>query len=232
MFTAVGRSPLAPHTATPRELQERLEAEREGVPFLIYRDGDGHQRLLQLAADRPHLTVGRRASADLALPWDTEVSRLHAELERIGNDWTVADDGLSHNGTFLNGQRVTGRKRVRNGDALTFGNTIVSFREPKGQISDPTTTPAQTAPGQRLTEAQRRLLICLARPYRESSFASPASNRQIADELHLSVDAIKAQLRGLYQLIGIEHLPQNQKRAALVLEAFGRGLILPRDLWS
>ena len=37
------------------------------------------------------------------LDWDSEISRVHAALERIGDDWTVVDDGLSHNGTYLNG---------------------------------------------------------------------------------------------------------------------------------
>ena len=41
------------------------------------------------------------------LDWDSEISRVHAALERIGDDWTVVDDGLSHNGTYLNGERVT-----------------------------------------------------------------------------------------------------------------------------
>ena len=33
-------SPLDAHAATPRDLQERIAAERRGTPFLIYRDAD------------------------------------------------------------------------------------------------------------------------------------------------------------------------------------------------
>ena len=33
---------------------------------------------------------------------------MHAELTRIGDDWVVCDEGLSHNGTFVNGERVRG----------------------------------------------------------------------------------------------------------------------------
>jgi DNA-binding CsgD family transcriptional regulator len=226
------RSPLAPHSATPRELKERLEAERRGDPFLVYRDGEGNQRLLGLGGSLARLTVGRRAGNSLALEWDSDVSRLHAELERMGGDWTVCDDGLSRNGTFLNGERVTGRKRLSDGDALALGNTIVVFRQPARGPSEPTADPQHNAGWTPLTETQRKLLIALARPFRDSSFASPASNKEIADELHLSVDAVKAQLRVLFQTAGIERLPQNQKRAALVQEAFRRGLISARDLWS
>ena len=37
--------PHALHRATPAELKARLKAEREGRPFVYYRDGDGVQRI-------------------------------------------------------------------------------------------------------------------------------------------------------------------------------------------
>jgi pSer/pThr/pTyr-binding forkhead associated (FHA) protein len=97
------QSPLAAHAATPAELRERIEAERAGTPFLVLRDGGGAQRLFVLDAARERVTVGRSAGNDVALPWDGEVSRVHAELERLGDEWTAADDGLSRNGSFVNG---------------------------------------------------------------------------------------------------------------------------------
>jgi len=38
-----------------------------------------------------------------ALEWDSEVSRVHAELVEIGGAWTVSDDGLSRNGSYRSG---------------------------------------------------------------------------------------------------------------------------------
>src|SRR5206468_1289441 len=84
---------------------------RRGVPFLVYRDGTGGQLLVELGAGRERLTIGRRPSNGIALPWDAEVSRIHAALQRLGEDWVINDDGLSHNGTWINGQRVTGDRR-------------------------------------------------------------------------------------------------------------------------
>jgi hypothetical protein len=67
-----------------------------------------------------------------------------------------------------------------------------------------------------LTETQRRIVDALSRPLREDgAYASPATNQQIADEVFLSVDAVKGHLRALYAKLGIEHLPQNRKRARL-----------------
>ena len=83
------------------------------------------------------VTVGRRPEHDIALTWDTEVSRLHAQLEPVGPDWTVIDDGLSRNGTYVNGERVNGRRRLRDGDRIVFGETPVLFRAPQ-DITDST----------------------------------------------------------------------------------------------
>jgi hypothetical protein len=68
-----------------------------------------------------------------------------------------------------------------------------------------------------LTDTQHRILLALCRPAAGGNgFAPPATNREIADEVFLSVDAVKAHLRTLYRKFEIEDLPHNQKRARLV----------------
>src|SRR5213594_3389259 len=88
------------------------EAERRGDPYLLYSDGQGRPQVLSLPDTWDRVTVGRGTGADLSLPWDAGVSRVHAELVRMGDDWVVVDDGLSSNGTFVNTQRVEGRRRL------------------------------------------------------------------------------------------------------------------------
>ena len=109
----------------PRRSATQRRAPR--APFLLYRRSDGEQVFTELPADRERLTIGRRDSNDVALPWDSQVSRVHAELVRMGGDWVVCDDGISHNGTFVNGERVRGRRRLRDGDAISVGDTLISF---------------------------------------------------------------------------------------------------------
>jgi len=222
-------SPLQAHTATPAELRERIEAERLGRPFLVLRDGQGAQGILELPPGG-RLSIGRGAGNEVSLPWDTEVSRLHAELELIGGEWTISDDGLSRNGTFVNTARISGRQRLRDGDVIRVGRTTIAYRRPAAEDSRPTVVAGQRIDQAELTPNQRRVLIALARPYKDDEFASPATNQAIADEVHLSVDAVKAQLRSLFARVGIEHLPQNQKRSRLVAEALQSGLITTRDL--
>ena len=104
-------SPVAIHSSSPAELKDRLGAERRGTPFLVYRDGGGNQRLVDLAASPPKLSIGRRPSNDIPLSWDVGVSRVHAILERVGDAWMLVDDGLSRHGSFVNGNRRSGQCR-------------------------------------------------------------------------------------------------------------------------
>jgi pSer/pThr/pTyr-binding forkhead associated (FHA) protein len=226
----VAESPLAPHASSPVELQERVRAEQEGDPFLVYRDAQGRQRLETLEGRAGRVTVGRNASNDVALTWDEEVSRLHAELERLGGEWILTDEGLSRNGSFVNGERVDGRRRLRDGDVIRIGRTSLAFRVPEPADSRPTAAAAHATGTPQLTDTQRRILVALVRPYRDAEFAAPATNGQIAEEVFLSVDAVKAHLRGLFQAFGIDALPQNQKRAALAMRALQDGLVNRRDL--
>jgi hypothetical protein len=223
--------PLAPHSLRPAELKQMLALERTGAPFLATRDGGGELRLVALDPGASELAVGRRDGMDVALPWDVEVSGLHAELRRFGEEWTVADDGLSRNGTFLNGERIVGRQRLRAGDRLLVGQTIIAYCEKRAGSPVPTVASGTLPEAPRLSETQHRILVALCRPYAEGSeFAVPASNQQIASEVFLGIDAVKRHLRMLFGRFGLGELPQNQKRARLAELALRMGIVSQRDL--
>jgi hypothetical protein len=225
-------SPIAPHSSSPAEIKERLEAERRGSPFVVYRDGGGNQRMFELSADEGEaVNIGRRPSNEIPLGWDLEVSRVHAQLERVGDYWTLVDDGLSRNGSFVNGMRITGRRRLIDGDTVRIGKTMLVYCDPERGKSRTTGGQEEHPTADSVSDAQRRVLVALCRPYKNSGgFAAPASNQQIADELVISVDAVKTHLRALFYVFGVNHLPQNQKRARLAERAFSTGLVSARDL--
>ncbi|MCA1679338.1 MAG: FHA domain-containing protein, partial [Actinobacteria bacterium] len=91
-----------PAARTTTDVQPLIAAERGGQPFLTGYKADGRQVIFALPRDRWRLTVGRRPNSDIALDWDVEVSRAHALLEQVGEQWTLVDDGLSSNGSFVN----------------------------------------------------------------------------------------------------------------------------------
>ena len=221
-----------PWAIQPGDLLRIQDAERAGVPFLLYRDEQDLQRLIRLDGPLERVTVGRADGCEVCLSWDERVSRTHAVLERVGDDWAVLDDGLSRNGTFVNEARVAGRRRLADRDVLRVGRTRLLFREPSAAGAGRTTAISRMVEPDAITAAQHRVLVALARPcVGAGGLAAPASNEAIAEELHLSVEAVKAHLRMLFRRFGIENLPQGQKRLSLVRLAMDSGLVGARDAW-
>jgi pSer/pThr/pTyr-binding forkhead associated (FHA) protein len=228
-MTADSPSRERPHPVSARELKAVLLAEREGTPFFIYRDRSGEQRIVGLSAQRTEFTVGRNFSADLSLDWDDQVSGVHAVIERLAGELMLLDDGLSRNGSFVNDERVHGRRRLRDGDLLRFGRTTVLVRNP-ADAGRSTTAPAPAPVEAVLSDQQRRVLSALCRPlHNDEPLSTLPTNREIAGELYLSVGAVKLHLRALFVKFGIAHLPQNKKRLALAQAALHSGLLTDRE---
>ena len=206
------------------ELKLVLEAERTGMPFLVYRLGDGTLSVFVL--DQERVLIGRLESSDVMIDWDDQVSRVHAELERAGDAWVAEDDGLSTNGTFVGDEKVVGKRVLHDGDIIRLGRSLVAFRDPSGSVSRGPTVKGESIIVPDLTNAQMRVLNELCRPVllRLNSNPSSATNQEIADVLFLSLDAVKGHLRVLYSKFGIEDLPRSRKREALVEKAIESGV--------
>lgn len=79
-----------------------------------------------IPADRK-LSIGR-APENTARPEVHGVSRNHARVRFSvkRNSWLIRDLD-SRNGTFLNGERVSGRVVLRNGDSIRVGGATFKF---------------------------------------------------------------------------------------------------------
>jgi len=223
-----------PRQTSAPELKAQIEAERNGRPFLVFRDGAGEQRIHVVEPGATEIWVGRGEVAALRLDWDGEVSALHAQIEVVGDECTLLDDGLSRNGSFVGAERVHGRRHLRDGDVLRFGRTTVLYRRPAerdGEVPEATVVASEAPAAAAISPGQKRVLVALCRPFKDgTAFATPPTNQAIAAELHLSVDAVKTHMRALFEKLGLEDLPQNRKRVALVERALQSGAISPRDL--
>jgi DNA-binding CsgD family transcriptional regulator len=218
------------HLLSAPEHAALLAAEREGGPFLAHRDAHGDLRVFPLTTvDR--VRIGRTAGNDVVLAGDAQVSRAHALLEAAGAGWTVVDDGMSRNGTYVNGERVMRHRRLEDRDVLRIGATSILFRFPT-MVVDDSTQRATAIPEARVTEAERRVLVALCRPLLRPGLiaTTPASNQEIADALSLSLPGVKSHVRSLFAKVGVDDLPQNRKRAELARRALEFGLVSARDL--
>jgi hypothetical protein len=76
----------------------------------------------------------------------------------------------------------------------------------------------------RLTQTQLGVLSALCRPISAGGpYATPATDREIADQVFLSVDAVEGHLRTIHRKFGIDDLPGDERRARLVELAIAGG---------
>jgi DNA-binding CsgD family transcriptional regulator len=171
-------------------------------------------------------TVGRGQGVDVSLE-DPTVSRLHAELVRRGPHVYISDLGLSTNGTRVNGRPV-GRQVLSEGDVLCFGaaRARISGLVPAEEIGRDTVHMHRTATPN-LTRREVEVLQALCRPaLRHDAFVSPATAKEIADELVVTEAAVKQHLLRLYSKFRIP--AGGNRRGRLANEIIALGVVRPR----
>jgi hypothetical protein len=219
-------TPLALDLASPDDLEARREAEKRGEPFLLLRDDQGAQRIIELDERAGSVTVGRRLEADIALPWDPEVSRLHAELEYKAGEWTLSDDGYSQNGTYVNGLRIYGRRRLMDGDLLRIGQTSIAFCDPSLSGLGVTLAPGELGIAPKFSEQQQRILRALCRPLMgDGDGLKPASDADVAAATGVPEDVVTTELDHLGRAFGLQDMPAADRRAEIALLALRSGLV-------
>jgi pSer/pThr/pTyr-binding forkhead associated (FHA) protein len=74
------------------------------------------------------LVVGREPGLDIPLPSDGYASVRHARFVRDA-DGDLVEDLQSTNGTFVNGERLSGARPLRSGDLITIGQTQLTYED-------------------------------------------------------------------------------------------------------
>lgn len=89
-----------------------------------------HKGEIQEIPCKTVLTMGRDRNSDIVLP-DLHASRNHAMIRRIGDgDYYLIDSGSS-NGSFINQQRVTTPRLLKDGDRIAMGRFEMEFKQTK-----------------------------------------------------------------------------------------------------
>lgn len=188
----------------------------------------GRQNDRRFALDKASYTIGSDPdSVDIAVS-DATVSGVHASLERVGTAWLLRDLG-SRNGTRLNGERLNGQHRLRNGEEVLLGRTRFVFRD-HVDAGRPTTD-ALAGPPTDITRTEKRVLVELCRPLvTHNAFQPPASVREIAGRLFIGKNAVQAHLTNLYYKFGIFEGEGTNRRVVLANEAVQRGAVTIADI--
>jgi len=103
------------------------------------------------------IVLGRGRRCDVAFADDPRLSREHAKIQRVGDDYVLIDNS-STNGTFVNGSRVA-RHTLRPGDEIVIGGARLTWTGAGMQVPDSAVVAA--APRQPLVPPARRRKVGL-----------------------------------------------------------------------
>ena len=118
-------------------------------PQLQFASGTQQGQAAQVSGDR--FLIGRGSDCELTVA-DSEASRRHALLRPQPDGSVVLEDLGSTNGTYVNGQRITGPVTLRGGERVRIGDTELNFLNGAGAGQThptPQQVPAAAAPGAR-----------------------------------------------------------------------------------
>jgi len=141
--------------------------------------------------------LGRHPECDISdiFADNSGVSRFHAQLEFVGSRYYIEDKG-SRNGTFLNGQRLTARAPLRNGDRLAIGGVELTFLEEADAVG-----PVAGAPSSSLSRVSFAEPAGPARPLSSLAVAAPGTGDPFvsysSDKLHALLQMLKRLGRSL-----------------------------------
>jgi len=97
------------------------------------------------------IVLGREETCDIIVQ-DAEASRRHSQISWEDNDFFLSDLG-STNGTFINGMQIIAPTRLKPGDSIGVGQTLLTFeldaeKTAQADYEKPSDAPAPAAAGQ------------------------------------------------------------------------------------
>ena len=224
-------SPLTVDNATEEELEARKAAEALGERFLVFRDDEGRQHIHVLSGNLPSVTVGRRAEADISVPWDPEMSRLHAELRAARR----RVDGLRRRPVA---ERDVGQRPAPGRPPAARRRRPAEDRPHDLRLLRPGPDRGRADAGAGRAERHARASpssssASCARSAGRCSWTGRASTRrtdeEVAEATGIPLEAVAAELDHLGRALGLEAMPAADQRAEIALLAMRSGLVSADD---
>jgi two-component system, NtrC family, response regulator AtoC len=149
-----------PSDHTPRSLDEEAAPGVAQRYLLVFSGGSSWMFRFPASGD---IVIGRSETADLRID-DGSVSRRHARVVLDGGTATIIDLG-SHNGTYVNKVRVTGRRSLQPNDVIRIHKATLIFHElvAGAQVAPSTAVPCRVDgldhPYRTLTIGSQRVIV-------------------------------------------------------------------------
>jgi pSer/pThr/pTyr-binding forkhead associated (FHA) protein len=159
---------------------------------------------------RDEYTIGRDEGNAVRLT-ERNISRQHARMQRIGNDWRLHDLG-SYNGCYVNGARVAETQALQHGDLIQLGDYRLSIEDEAAGAGR--TDGVLTLPGRPGINTQADRLVMMAGPGQGQEFVLNAERMVLGrgEECdisinHPSVSRVHAEIRrigeGRYEFVDL-----------------------------
>lgn len=114
------------------------DTSRKSIEWYLYGSIVDGQNFQEVHINRSGFRIGRRFDCDLQLMWAT-VSGTHAEFSTMPDDRLILKDLNSTNGTFVNGQRISGEVMLQDDDIVQLGASefrVVTRSTSEAQIAE------------------------------------------------------------------------------------------------
>jgi tetratricopeptide (TPR) repeat protein len=107
------------------------EAQVASTPVLVWEDALGQEQVYELPVGVT--TIGRGRSNAIQIAWDSEISRAHASVVRIGHTLRL-QDLESEKGTFVGTEQVS-HHALAEGDTFQLGSTFFRLEQRKSAVA-------------------------------------------------------------------------------------------------
>lgn len=119
---------------------------------LVIEDDEGKTTSVPLPNSRDEITIGRKEGNTIRLT-ERNVSRVHARIVRSNGSYFIEDKG-SYNGVKVNGDRISGRRHLKEGDRVSLGDYKISLKFDKDKEME-------TPPARAMEPPEKKARFCL-----------------------------------------------------------------------
>ncbi len=142
------------------------------------------------------LMIGRAAEGKGTLDGDQELSRHHARIVRANGVLTIEDLG-STNGTYVNGERLSAPRQLRQGDSIIVGSTTIGVLAAQSEPADAVSQRTAVRPRMQATTLSSRPPVEPAAPSseveaRSATYAFPKFARAAGGPEHTPSGVVQA----------------------------------------